>query len=174
MKSLTAAKEIALLSMMTALLIGGQLALSMIMGVEVVTVLLCSFSCVFGIKRSMIVATAFSLLRCFIFGFFPSVIILYVIYYNLFAFVFGLLGKTKLGKYPFVIIFAVLLTISFTLIDDIITPFMYNVQFLPYFYASLSIMAIQSVNAAITVSLLFLPLSKIFEKINGKKLECKS
>jgi hypothetical protein len=167
MKNYSAAKEISVLSMMTAILIGGQLALSMILGVEVVTVLLCSFACIFGIKRAMITATAFSLLRCFIFGFFPSVIILYLIYYNLFAFVFGTIGKTFMGKFPYVIIVAAIITIIFTLIDDIITPAMYGVKIIPYFFASLPAMATQTVNAVITVALLFVPLSEMFKKIKN-------
>ena len=41
----------------------------------------------------MITATCFSLLRCLLFGFYPNIIILYLIYYNLFALLFGTLGK---------------------------------------------------------------------------------
>lgn len=69
------AKEISLISVFTALLIGGQFILSGISGIEIVTVLLLSFSYYFGITRGLFVANAFSLLRCFIFGFFPIVII---------------------------------------------------------------------------------------------------
>ena len=69
------AKEIALISVFTALLIGGQFVLSGISGIEIVTVLLLSFSYYFGIRRGLLVANAFSLLRCFIFGFFVNVII---------------------------------------------------------------------------------------------------
>ena len=165
MKNYSAAKEIALLSMMTALLIGGQFALSMIQGVEVETVLLCSFACVFGVKRGMVTATAFSLLRCFIFGFFPSVIILYLVYFNLFALFFGVFKNVFIGKYPFVIIFAVLMTVMFTFIDDIITPLMYNIMLKPYFIASLPVMGVQSLNAAVTVAFLFIPLKYMFGQV---------
>ena len=66
-----------------ALLIGGQFALFAVSGIEIVTVLFASFVFCFGIVRSLIVGTAFSLLRCFVFGFMPNVLILYLIYYNL-------------------------------------------------------------------------------------------
>ncbi|MGN0823134.1 MAG: hypothetical protein ACI4NG_05110 [Candidatus Gallimonas sp.] len=89
------ALEISYLALMTALLLGGQFALSMVAGVEVVTVLLLTFSYSFGWKRGMIVATAFSLLRCFLFGFFPYVVVLYLLYFNVFAFLFGMLGRSK-------------------------------------------------------------------------------
>lgn len=89
------AKEVAYLALMTALLLGGQFALSAVSGVEVVTVLLLCFSYTFGAQRGAIVATAFSLLRCLLFGFFPYVVVLYLVYFNLFALLFGLLGARK-------------------------------------------------------------------------------
>ncbi|MCD7728939.1 MAG: hypothetical protein LUI60_03405 [Clostridia bacterium] len=89
------AKEIAYSAVMTALLIGGQFALSYVAGVEVVTVLLCCYSFVFGKRSGVLTAAAFSLLRCFIWGFYPSVILLYLIYYPLFALIFGSLGSVK-------------------------------------------------------------------------------
>lgn len=83
---------------MTALLIGGQLALYMVAGVEVVTVLLLCFAFVFGPRAGALSAIAFSLLRCFLWGFYPSVIVLYIIYYPLFAIFFGFLGRACGGK----------------------------------------------------------------------------
>ncbi|MBO7736745.1 MAG: hypothetical protein J6S22_02790, partial [Clostridia bacterium] len=74
------AKEICIMSLMAALLLGGQYVLAWVSGVEAVTVLLLSFSYVFGAKRGCTVATEFSLLRCFLFGFFPHVVLLYILY----------------------------------------------------------------------------------------------
>lgn len=91
----SASKKIAYIAVMTALLIGGQLALGFVAGIEVVTVLLLCFSCTFGVVCGMLTAVAFSLLRCFLWGFYPTVVILYLIYYPLFALCFGLLGKIK-------------------------------------------------------------------------------
>lgn len=93
------AKDIAAVAVMTALLIGGQLVLSPVAGVEVVTVLLAAFSFSYGARSGMLAATAFSLLRCFLFGFYPTAIVLYLIYYPLFALVFGLLGRVKERTY---------------------------------------------------------------------------
>lgn len=92
-------KEIAYIAVMCALLLGGQFALSSISGVEIVTLLLVCFSSVFGARRGVLCAVAFSLLRCFIFGFYPSVILLYLIYYPLLAAVFGGLGKIGKDKF---------------------------------------------------------------------------
>ena len=63
------AKDIALTGVYTALLIGAQVALSALSGIEVVTVLLLSFCYCFGIARGLAVANSFSLLRCLVFGF---------------------------------------------------------------------------------------------------------
>jgi hypothetical protein len=87
------AKSIAAIAAMTALLIGGQTLFAQVQGVEVVTVLLLCFAYSFGAGRGMAAATAFSLLRCFLFGFDVKTILLYLLYYNAFAFLFGLLGK---------------------------------------------------------------------------------
>lgn len=92
-KKLSLSKEIAYIAVVCALLIGGQFVFSFVVGVEVVTVILASFSFVFGARRGAICAVSFSLLRCFIYGFYPTAVILYLIYYPLFATVFGLLGK---------------------------------------------------------------------------------
>lgn len=87
------AKNLAYIAVMTALLIGGQFALSFASGVEVVTVLLLCFSAYFGVVTGVATAVCFCTLRCFIWGFMPNVVLLYFIYYPLFAAFFGLLGK---------------------------------------------------------------------------------
>lgn len=92
---ITAAKEIAYISVMTALLIGGQLVFSFVAGIEIVTLLLVCFSYVFGVKDGVLCAAAFSLLRCFLWGFYPSVVILYLIYYPSLAAAFGAIGRIK-------------------------------------------------------------------------------
>ena len=56
-------------AMCVALLIGGQMALSGISGIEIVTVMLLCFCFHYGIRHGIAVATTFSLLRCFFFGF---------------------------------------------------------------------------------------------------------
>ena len=167
------AKEIAVVSLFTALLIGGQFVFSFVAGVEIVTPLLLCFCYSFGARRGMLTATAFSGLRCIIFGFFPTAVILYLVYYNLFAVVFGLLGRKLKGEESLyanilVTVFAVLMTCLFTLLDDIITPLFYQMSIeaaVAYFYASLPVMTVQAVCALISVFLLFRPLIAVFKKI---------
>ena len=170
------AKDIALIGVFTALLIGGQFVLSGISGVEIVTVLLLSFSYYFGVVRGLLVANAFSILRCFIFGFFPNVIILYLVYYNLFVIVFGLLGKRfkkelNLKIHMIIVLAAVLMTAFFTGLDDIVSPLYYGFSLdaaKAYAVASLTAVVPQVICTLVTVLFLLPVLIRAFSimKIN--------
>jgi energy-coupling factor transport system substrate-specific component/cob(I)alamin adenosyltransferase len=78
-----------------AILVAAQLCFSMLAGVEVVTVLFVAYAFVFGWKRGVIAAVSFSLLRQLVFGFFPQVLCLYLVYYPLLTLFSGCWGKTK-------------------------------------------------------------------------------
>ncbi|MDE5788905.1 MAG: hypothetical protein K2H78_00660 [Clostridia bacterium] len=164
------AKDIALIGIYTALLIGGQFVLSGISGVEIVTVLLLGFAYCFGVVRGLFVANAFSLLRCLIFGFFPNVIILYLIYYNLFVLVFGLLGRgfKKAANLKLLVVLTVaaaLMTAFFTALDDVITPLYYGFSAKAakaYALASLAAVIPQVICTLITVPLILPVLLRIF------------
>ncbi|MDE6442731.1 MAG: hypothetical protein K2L12_08285 [Clostridia bacterium] len=102
-KKLTPSKLVAYTAIMCALLIGGQIVFSAVVGVEVVTLLLLCFSVVFGAKAGAICGTAFSILRCAIFGFSPTAFILYIVYYPSFGALFGAVGhisKNSYSHYP--------------------------------------------------------------------------
>lgn len=226
------AKKVAVCAVSVSLLIALQFTLSYVPGVELVTVFLLCFSYAFGCLMGVISATGFSLLRCIIFGFDPSVVILYLIYYNLFAILFGVLGKKTIHPWVcfvilslvaicsayfaitglpisilyqtsvkimlwagfaisigMIIAYAVLLkvnkgkagrviasvtaiaavcTICFTLLDDVITPFLYGYSFnaaMGYFVYSLYTMVMQTLCTIISVALLFQPLVTVFKKV---------
>lgn len=168
------AKRIVLPAMYTALLIGGQIALSGVSGVEIVTVLLLTFCFRFGILQGLIVATGFSLLRNFYFGFYPTVVLLYMIYFNLFAIVFGALGhlfgkKYSIKSHVVLIVTAVLMTVLFTAIDNVITPLFFGMnpnQTKAYWVGSLSAVIPQSICACITTIFLFPVVLKVFNSID--------
>jgi hypothetical protein len=139
-------------------------------------VLLClCFS--YGIHTGVAIATTFSLLRCFFFGFQINVIVLYLIYYNLFAVFFGWLGRRFAGNITpvrkvVIVVSAVVFTVLFTLLDDVITPLMFG--FHPnaakvYFLQSLTAVIPQTICTAVTVSVLFTPLTKVIWKIDATK-----
>lgn len=217
-----------------ALLIAVQYVMNFVPGVELVTVLMLCFCYAAGPYAGMISATCFSFLRCLIFGFAPNVIILYLVYYNLFALLFGILGKKSAPPWlsitllaaiavasgyfaatglPISIIYktrasvmlwiifsitavvlavyvalliknksqkgreiadvaalAVVLTVCFTLLDDVITPLFYG--YTPeaaaaYFMASLYVAVGQSVCVLASVMLLFRPLVAVFKRACG-------
>lgn len=92
---LLSAREIAASAVMCALLLTVQYVLSFVPGVELVTALFLAFCMFFGWRCGVLTATAFSLLRCFLFGFYPNVIVLYLVYFNAFALFFGWLGTAR-------------------------------------------------------------------------------
>ena len=81
-KVVNTAKECAYIAIFVALVIAAQMVLAVIPGVEFVTVLFVSYAFVFGWKRGVTAATVFALLRQFIFGFYPQVLVLYLLYFN--------------------------------------------------------------------------------------------
>ena len=165
------AKECAFLAVFVALLIAVQVALSVVPGVELVTVLFASFSFVFGVKKGMLSATAFSLLRQLAFGFLPKVLVLYLVYFNLLTFIFGAIGKKRQSRGARLwlnVLIACLCTVFFTLFDNILTPIWYGYSAQAtklYFYASLPVVVPQVVCTAVSVGVLFIPLTKVFGRI---------
>jgi hypothetical protein len=168
------AKKVILPGVFTALLIGAQLVLSGISGVELVTVLLLTFVYKYGIKQGVLVATAFPLLRCFLFGFFPNVVILYLVYYNLFALVFGGIGRMFKGEYTLkkhilLLCLAVVATALFTLIDDVVTPLTYAFTWKAtkaYFLTSLYTMLPHILCVGLTVIFIFPPLLRVLRWVH--------
>ena len=164
-------KDCAYVAVFVSLTIAAQLCLSAIPGVEVVTVLFVAFAFAFGCRQGMIAATAFSLLRQLVFPFSPTVLILYLIYFNLLALLFGFLGRyiaLRPKRVPIVTVIACLCTAGFTILDNIITPLWLGYSgrlFRLYFLASFSFMIPQIICTAITVGILFFPLAKIFKKL---------
>ena len=164
------AKEIAYTGVTVALLIGGQLAFSAISGVEIVTAVFALYCLVFGVLRGVVVATAFSLVRCLVFGFFPQVILLYLIYYNLFAIVVGIIGilvKSKSDVIKIIILtFAcVALVGCFTAIDNLLNIWIFKlpkVAIKIYVAQSVPVAITQMICALVTVPLFYYPLYKVF------------
>lgn len=165
------AKECAYLAVFVALVIAVQLCLAVLPGVELVTVLFVAYAFVFGIRRGLISATAFSLLRQLLFGFSPTVLILYLVYYNALATAFGCIGrgvKEPLRSLWWIVLFACLCTVCFSMLDNIITPLWYGYgerATRAYFIASLSFMLPQIVCTAVSVSVLFIPLQRAMKRI---------
>lgn len=168
------AKEIAQLAVFVALVIAAQFVLSFVPGVEIVTLLFVSYAFVFGIRRGMLAATAFALLRQLLFGFYPTVLILYLLYFNGLSAVFGWLGRkveNPLRALWWLTLVACLCTACFTLMDNILTPLWYRYTqkaARAHFIASLPVAFSQILCTAATVGGLFFPLYKAFCLIKRK------
>lgn len=167
-KKIHVGKECAYLAVFVALVIAAQFCLSAVAGVEVVTVLFASYAFTFGKGRGMLAATAFSLLRMLVFGFFPQVLVLYLLYYNAFALLFGALGESveePLKRLWLFILFACIATLLFSVLDLIVNALWYAYSWgalKVYALASLPVAATQTVCAAVSVGGLFMPLHKAF------------
>ena len=168
------AKECAYIGVFVATLIAAQAALAVVAGVELVSVLLATFAFVFGVRRGVIAATAFSLLRTLVFGFSVPVFCLYILYYNAFALIMGLLQKAVKNPVKglfFIVLTVCVCTMFFTLLDDIITPLYLGLSAQSrkvYFYASLPVMGVQVACAALSTAALFIPLHKVFSWVKNR------
>ena len=165
--AIRSAKEVARTAVFVAAVIGAQYALSAVPFVEIVTVLFVCYAYVFGAVRGAVAAVAFSFLRQLLFGVYPVVLLLYLVHFSLLAVVFGALGRQRrLSGWRLLAVavgLAVLLTVGFTLLDNLLTPLYYG--YTPkaakmYFLASLPFMAGQSLCVGVTVGVLFFPLTK--------------
>jgi energy-coupling factor transport system substrate-specific component/cob(I)alamin adenosyltransferase len=171
----TVSKECAYLAVFVALTIAGQVCLAAIPGVEIVTVLFVSYAFVFGVRRGVTTGIVFSLLRQLIFGVYPSVLLLYLLYYSFLPLVFGLLGK-KVKKPAksllWIVLTACLCTVVFTMLDNLITIVWYGYTeraARAYFAASFTVMLPQVLCTAVSVAVLFLPLVRVFRLVKISK-----
>lgn len=161
-------------AMCVAILIGGQLALTGIQGIEVVTIMMLCFCWCYGVRSGIAIAVTFSLVRCLVFGFYVDIVILYLTYYTLFALYFGWLGKRFAGEMTFfkfaaVVVSALLFTAGFTMLDNAIKLVIYGLQgnaAKVYILQSLPTMVTQLICTAVTTVMLFAPLTKVIKKIN--------
>ena len=170
------AKKTAICGAFCALLLATQYVFNAIKGVELVTLLFVTFCFTFGGVCGFLVAVAFTLLRCLIYGFFPSVVVLYLIYYPVLALAASALGKSirkasQLKQVIAVTIFAVTFTILFSALDCIISPLFYSFTksaWIAYVYKCAPVCLIQCVCVGVSVALLFLPLKKAFVVIKRR------
>ena len=161
-------KNLIICGIYTALILACQTLLGAIAGVEIVSILLLVFCYTYGARSGMMVATAFSLVRCFIFGFMPNVIILYLIYYNCFALIFGFIGsrfkrRYTISSHVICCVIAGVVTVFFTLLDCVITPLMYSFSYSAsnaYFIGSISVVIPHVICVVATTICLFFPLVK--------------
>ena len=77
------AKEVARPAVFVAAVLAAQYVLSAVPFVEIVTLLFAVYAYSFGIARGVVAAVAFALLRQLLFGFYPVVLVLYLVHFSL-------------------------------------------------------------------------------------------
>lgn len=168
------AKDISTIAVFVCVLLASQLALSAINGVELVTALLAGFAFSMSAKKGFAVVNIFVIIRSTIFGFFPSVMILYFFYYNIFVLTFWAIGKKsnhELSKKSFAVslIAVIALVAIFTALDDIITPIFYSLDWnttKAYWIMSLTSVIPQEICAILTMIFLFPIIVKVLGTLN--------
>ncbi len=172
------AKKIAICGAFCALLIVIQYAFSAIKGVELVTLFFVTFCFTFGGLYGLLVAFSFSLLRVLLYGFFPNVLILYLVFYPTLALAAGVLGKrlresSNVKQLIVIILFGLACTVYFSALDCIVTPLFYKYAqkaWVAYVYQSIPVCLIQCCSTVASLLLLFIPLKKAFGLI-AKRVE---
>lgn len=170
-------KDIVIVALFVALLIAFQVALSLLNGIELITVMLASIAFYYGIKTGLLTVNVFIVVRSLIFGFFPSVMVLYFVYYNLFILCFALIGKKAERKlstrvYIMSILMSIAMTIMFTALDNVITPLWYAFDWTEtkaYWLFSLTAVIPQVVCALATMIILFPILIKLYSRTERVK-----
>ena len=163
------AKEVARTAVFVAAVLAAQYVLSAVPFVEIVTLLFAVYAYSFGIARGVAAAVAFALLRQLLFGFYPVVLVLYLVHFSLLCVAFGSLKRSRLSGWRLCLAAvgtAILCTALFTLLDDLLTPLFYAYSpraMKAYFYASLPFLFGQTVCAGVSVGALFLPLTRALE-----------
>lgn len=173
----TKTRDIATTAAFVAILIVSQVALSAINGIELITVLLASFVFCYGFRLGFAAVNSFILIRCAIYGFYPSIMLLYLTYYNLFVLVMGFIGNKSrhwLSRKAFAVslIGVILLVAMFTVLDDIITPLYYSLNWAitkTYWAMSLTAVIPQEICAILTMIFIFPILVKTFTKLSYRK-----
>ncbi len=93
-------KKTAVIAVYVALVVAAQAVLSFAAGVEVVSLLICVFCVVFGLRMGMVMTISFVILRGLIFPYtYLNILIDYALYFPIFALVTGLYGKLLNGLY---------------------------------------------------------------------------
>ena len=99
-------------AVMSALLVAVQYCLGFVPGIELVTAVFSAYCFVCGTASGILTAVCFSLLRCLIYGFYPAVILLYLIYYPLLALAFSNLSKIPPKAFKIALLISALLCLT--------------------------------------------------------------
>jgi len=173
-RAVSASKNIALIAVLAAMVVGGKFALQMIPNVEIVTLLLMLFTFVFGLVRGLSVALIFCLLDMVLYPFSVDVAVAYFNYWPFLVAItwilnnVGLKKEVKKGRSEYINAFvAAGCTVLFGVITSFFFSVFYGTPFVAVYIRGIIFYAIQTVSNFILLLFLFKPLSKLLFKLKA-------
>ena len=167
MKFRSAAKTIAVIALMAALLVAGKFALQFIPNVEVVTLFILVFACAFGILRTLPAVCVFCLLDNLLYPFSVYVTVQYAVHWPLLCLTAGLIAKRTRSEFVFVAV-AALFSVFFWVETPLIGWLMQFSVFLPTLISGIPFFIINLVSNCAVVLVLFKPLQKVCLRAKDK------
>jgi hypothetical protein len=165
-------KRITLTATLAASITAGKFALSWLPNIEIVTLLICLYAVVFGLRTAFPAVTVFCLVEGFLFGF-SVYLILYLVYWNMLA-LFAALLAAKTKKALFFTAYAVLMTVFFGVLSTALETLFFSAAsaawryfVLRYFYG-IPFFVTQIICNAVLFPAAFAPLRNALEHMKNK------
>jgi len=163
-------RKITITAVLAALLLVGKYALQFIPWIEVVTVFVIVFTCVFGWRMTAIAVNVFCALDPIIYPMtmsFPSIIVGYFIFWNLLCGLTHLIYKAGMRWSIIWAFFALFMTALFDVVLTAANCVMTGAPFIPYYISSVVFNWIRYITNFSVLLLLYTPLRIFLTKLNG-------
>ncbi len=154
-------QDLVLISILSASLTAGKLALSFVPNVEVVSLLFMVYTVALGVKRTLLISVIFATTEIFLYGFSTWVLGYYLIWPILILATGVLKGKVK-SEYGFAIISGIF-GLSFGFFFAVFESFFYGIAYgMAYWARGIPLDILHGASNYIIAIILFNPLVKIF------------
>lgn len=162
-------KDIVLISLLSASLTAGKLALSFIPNVEIVSFLFIMYTLHFGLKRTGLASVLFVTTEMFIYGFGTWILVYYVIWFLL-VLLTSLMKKSIHSEVGWAI-FSACFGLSFGLLFAFAESFFYGIAYgIQYWIRGIPFDALHMVSNYIVMIILYRPISAVFKRYPLKNL----
>ncbi len=156
-------QDLVLISILSASVTAGKLALSFVPNVEVVTLLFMVYTVVLGVKRTLLISVIFSTTEIFLYGFSTWVMGYYLVWPILILFT-GLVKARFKSEYAFAILSGVF-GISFGLFFAVFESLFYGIAYgVAYWVRGIPLDILHGASNYVIAITLFNPLVKVFKE----------
>ena len=163
-------RQITITAMLAALLIAGKYSLQLVPWVEVVTIFVIVFTCVFGWRMAASAVNVFCALDPIIYPSFPSIIVGYFIFWNLFCGLAYLFFRIGLRWSIFWAFFALIMTALFDVVMTAANWVMTGAPFIPLYIPGVLFNWVRYITNFAALLLLFTPLRIFLTKLNTARV----